>query len=134
MPLEDWDDWKHFKHAGSAATGVTILDRYGSQTRDPVTEPPNGVAGRIGVLFRTRGYERLAQFNAETIASTVAVLKAFPKADLYLKAYVDLPALIRKGGQLTLASRLVEDEFLSEKYPYMALFDMPYTVAPLGPW
>lgn len=135
--LEDQPDWKHLRQAGSAATLLTIRDRYdpkGPEDVRPNLEPRNGVPARISVCFRSRDYERLPQFDTEAVTGVVAVLKAFPEADLYLNAYVDIPGLLRKDGRLVLASRLTEDGLWAPSRPFLALVDVPYTIEPLGPW
>ena len=131
-------DWEHTSNATSAATSATILDDLSYITM----WPDNGVVARRRVNFRDRkSYltmpELEGQFERQTVLGIMALLKAYPEADAYWEAYdARHPVLLRRDGRLVLSQALTEPErhWDSKRQPYRALVDLPYTVAPLGPW
>jgi hypothetical protein len=87
------------------------------------------------VSFRCRDTAISNRFEADTVASVVALLKAFP-GDALLETYSDKEALLRKDRRLVLAQEYTKDGQLWDalRQPYLALIDLPYAFEPLQLW
>lgn len=138
--LEALPDFEHVSEAASQATIVSII-----QYDDPARRgrhyirPDNGVIATHSLCFRLRRRNLPSDddYNRELVLGVVALLKAFPEADAYLLLLdAEIPALLYKDGQLVLAEQLTRDSEMwdAERQPYRGLVDLPYTIAPLGPW
>ena len=131
-------DFEHLSKAASAATLVSISEDD-DQTRSVFRSlrPDNGVVTNRSLNFRQRDHALSRQYNTESVRGVMALLKAYPDADAYLLLYdAAIPALLHKNGRLVLAQQLAQDRELwdAAHLPYRALVDLPYTIAPLGPW
>ncbi|GJE69601.1 hypothetical protein [Methylorubrum podarium] len=136
--LEALPDFEHISQAASRATLVTIIEKD-----DPALgaghrlRPDNGVLATRSVWFSLRDPTLSRQYNTETVRGVIALLKAYPDADAYLLLYdAAIPALLYRNGRLVLAEQLTRNnrKWDAEHQPYRALVDLPYTIAPLGPW
>ena len=131
--LDARPDFEHLSKAGSPSTSVTILgNTKGSYL------PDNGVVPNLCTGFRQlrrSDPDAGGQFTRETVRGVMALLKAFPDAGAYLLCFIEIPTLLYKDRQLVLAQDLTRDyEIWDAEQPYLALVDLPYTIAPLGPW
>jgi hypothetical protein len=131
--LNEVADFEHLSQAVSASTTVSIRDDLSSR----VGRLDNGVAPTRLVTFRFRR-EDWIEYNTQTVRGVMALLRAFPDADAY---WVDLdaeyPTLLCRGGHLVLAQQRTEPDDLwdpASEPSYVAMVDLPYTIAPLGPW
>ena len=135
--LEDLADWEHIKQARNEATLLTIVEL-------PDPQWPGGPKARVlsfdvrptrSISFRCRNTAISNRFHADTIASVVALLKAFP-GEALLQAYSGYEALLRKHGRLVLAQEYTKDGELwdASRQPYLALIDLPYAFERLQLW
>jgi hypothetical protein len=135
--FEDLEDWKHVKQARNEATLLTITELRDPQWRGgpPARVLSFDIKPTRYVSFRCRNNVIADRFEADAVASVVALLKTFP-GDAMLKAYIDCEALLRKDGRLVLAQEYAKDGGLwdASRRPCLALIDLPYTFEPLQPW
>ena len=135
--FEDLEDWKQIKQARNEATLLTIAEL-------PDPQWPGGPKARTlsfdvrparCISFRCRNTAISNRFEADAIASVVALLKVFP-GDALLQAYSEKEALLRKDGRLVLAQEYTKDGQLwdASRQPYLALIDLPYAFEPLQLW
>jgi hypothetical protein len=137
--FDEESDFEHISGASSASTGVSILDDLSSWSG----RLDNGVtpARLVTFHFQKKGSGRSEDwkdYDMQTVRGVVALLKAFPDADAFWVALdAEDPILLRRGGQLVLAQQETEPRYLwdpARQPSCVAMVDLPYTIAPLGPW
>jgi hypothetical protein len=78
------------------------------------------------------------EYDMQTVRGVMTLLKAFPDADAFWVALdAETPTLLRRAGQLVLAQYRARPGSLwdpARQPSCVAMVDLPYTVAPLGPW
>jgi hypothetical protein len=125
--------------AVGASTGVTIHGDLSWRSG----QLDNGVIPTrlVTFHFRRKGSgkdEHWDEYDMQTVRGVVALLKAFPDADAFWVALdAEDPTLLRRGGQLVLAQHRARPGSLwdpARQPSCVAMVDLPYTVASLGPW
>jgi hypothetical protein len=119
--------------ASSTSTSVSIHDDLSWRCG----RLDNGVMPTrlITFQFRKKNWD---EYHMQRVCGVMALLKAFPDADVYWSDMnAELPMLLRRGGKLVLAQREAEPGYLwdpARQPSCLAMIDLPYTIAPLGPW
>ena len=127
-------DFEYISNANTPAThlGIREMDKPTYSVR---FRTDNGVFPKRVLTFSAQDYMLLDEWRSESLRAMLALLKAYPEADAYLVQYdAELPALLRKSGCLVLSEQLTDQEIWDPSRPFLALVDLPYTIAPLGPW